>query len=318
MADETGISWADMTHNEWIGCTKVTPACDGCYAEQLMQNRHKRVVWGGERVLTKEQNRNKPLKWNREALAAGTRPFVFCSSLSDVFDNQVPAEWRARLFATIRKTPALVWLLLTKRPQNIIKLSEAAGGLPANAALGTTIEDQIRADQNVPHLYAASIRLAPLFTFVSIEPILGEVNLRSIAVTPGRFDFLPRGHDRFDALQGLGRIGWVITGGETDQGDHKARPWHPNWVRRLLDDCAATGTPFHHKQHGEWVPHGFDGQERGSSVRWLALINGEWREYAGGPVGDTVARVGKKRSGRLLDGVEHNARPYVRPIASAA
>src|SRR5690606_14613384 len=131
----------DHTFNPWIGCTKVSPACDGCYAEAMMDKRYGRVKWGapgqgaGTRERTSKGNWSKPKAWDRKAKAAGTRPFVFCSSLADVFDNQVPAEWRRDLFELIRATPNLVWLLLTKRPQLIVKLSEEVDGLPSNAAI---------------------------------------------------------------------------------------------------------------------------------------------------------------------------------------
>jgi protein gp37 len=36
MAENSLISWCDHTFNPWIGCTKISPACDGCYAAHLM------------------------------------------------------------------------------------------------------------------------------------------------------------------------------------------------------------------------------------------------------------------------------------------
>jgi protein gp37 len=105
---------------------------------------------------------------------AGTRPFVFCSSLADVFDNQVPDEWRADLFALIRDTPNLVWLLLSKRPQNIVKMVKAVGFMPSNIAFGTTVEDRQRVQANLPHLCVAA-GLRPLFLFASCEPLLGDL-----------------------------------------------------------------------------------------------------------------------------------------------
>lgn len=291
MAETTHISWADATFNPWIGCTKVSPACDGCYAEHLMANRHKRVVWGGERDRTSPGNWRGPVKWNWDALAAGTRPFVFCSSLADVFDNQVDPQWRADLFALIRVTPALVWLLLTKRPQNIIAMAEAAGGLPANAALGTTIEDQKRANMNGPALLRSGAALDPLFLFYSCEPLL-EI------IEPPM------------AMNGQ-HIAWVITGGETDQGAHKARPTHPDAFRRLRHQAASFGAAFHHKQNGEWLPAAGWYADYHTSLPLRALDNGVWREVRGDDT-DYMAKIGKARSGRMLDGVTHDARPDLR------
>ncbi|MCV9940942.1 phage Gp37/Gp68 family protein [Boseaceae bacterium BT-24-1] len=296
MAETTHISWCDHTFNPWIGCQKVSPACDGCYAEQMMASRHKRVVWGkpGQKPTysrTGQAYWREPLKWNRKAAEAGTRPFVFCASLADVFDNNVDPEWRADLFDLIDKTPHLVWLLLTKRPQNIVEMVHAAGGMPPharNVAFGTTIEDQKRANLNGPHLLKAGAALDPLFLFYSCEPLL-EI------ITPPM------------AMIGQ-HIGWVITGGETDQGDHRARPTHPDAFRRLRDQAADFGAAFHHKQNGEW-----------SSIEpewthWMTDSGafGEWsKDVAPGRITAKLKRVGKRRPGRLLDRVEHNARPEV-------
>lgn len=343
MGETTAISWCRHTFNPWIGCTKVSPACDGCYAEALMDLRYGRVQWGphGERIRTAETNWKQPLKWDRAAAKAGERPFVFCASLADVFDNQVQSEWRNDLFDLIKKTPNLVWLLLTKRPQNIIEMSEAAGGLPLNAAIGTTVEDQKRADMNVPHLLVAKTRLKPAFAFLSCEPLLGPIDLCHIPFTSG-----DQRHKQ-DALTGeallyaigkdgnpdmtvrvseprLARIDWVITGGETDQGKHKARPTHPQWFRSLRDQCAAHGVAYHHKQNGEWMPHRpVAGGDLGGDVRSGRVMivhptgqtDVEVSESTGGrntiPGSRYMARVGKKNSGRLLDGVEHNAFPAI-------
>jgi len=292
MGENSVISWTDNTWNPWVGCQKVSPACDGCYAEHLMANRMGRVEWGGPgkgagtRSRTSEHTWNEPRRWQRKAEAAGTRPFVFCASLADIFDNQVPPEWRADAFNVMRETPNLVYLLLTKRPQLIVSLGEAAGGLPPNAAIGTTIEDQLRADLNEKALVNAAWAVSPLFTFVSVEPMLGPVRLRHLYATEEQ-----------------PRIDWVITGGETDQGLHKARPSNPQWFRNLRDQCATANVPFHHKQNGEWV-----------SVSEVAGDGPHFRFDDG----RTVRRIGKHKTGRTIDGCEHNARPAVALAQEAA
>ena len=136
-----------------------------------MEDRFGRAEFGGPgkgvgtRALTSEANRRKPLAWDRKAAKDGTRPFVFCSSLADVFDSDVPPEWRADLFDTIRRTPHLVWLLLTKRPGNIKRLFASltmdkerpvgeplARHWPRNAAIGCTVVTQAEADRDIPKL----------------------------------------------------------------------------------------------------------------------------------------------------------------------
>jgi protein gp37 len=292
VGEVTAISWCDHTWNPWIGCTKVSPACDGCYAEQLMDKRHGRVEWGapgkgvGTRSRTSASTWNDPFRWHRKAEKAGTRPFVFCASLADIFDNQVPAEWRAEAFEVMRRTPRLVYLLLTKRPQNIVGLCRQAGGLPRNAALGTTVEDQKRFDTNVPALRAAKHLVDPAFAFLSCEPLLGPVA---------------------GPLHG---IDWVITGGETDQGEHKARPSHPSWFRSLRDQTDEVGAAFHHKQNGEWMPRGY-AFALGLIPEPYAPVDGRNIIAPWGSSDVVMARVGKRLSGRLVDFVLHDARPEV-------
>lgn len=325
---ETTISWTHTrapdgrpvpgyTFNPWLGCTKVSPACDGCYAENLMAIRYKRVEWGapgkgaGTRVRTSSGNWHQPVRWNRLAAESGTRPFVFCASLADVFDNQVPAEWRRDLFTLMRSTPHLVWLLLTKRPQNIVRLAEAAGGLPPSAALGVTCEDDARWDLNVPALVEAKMELQPLFAFVSAEPLLGPIFARKAPITKALRPWFGQRDEYFDPLHPRqpywARIDGIFTGGETDQGSHRARPSNPQWFRDLRDDCADTGTAYHHKQNGEWL--GWGQQLTDGSTNLLSFGKDPERYLQIGR--EIVSRVGKHRSGRLLDGIEHNAHPTV-------
>lgn len=356
MGETTKIEWADKTFNAWEGCSKVSPACDGCYAEALVAKRFGRVEWGGPgkgagtRRRTSAGNWRQPIRWNTAAEKAGTRPFVFCASLADVFDNQVDEEWRRDLFDLIRKTPRLVWLLLTKRPQNIVKMAEACGGLPANAAIGATCEDQERADKNVPALLEAKAKLSPAFAFLSCEPLLGPIDLH--AWLPGCYECAeecgwrsgeapngevcrncgimdPQGFGEFCSACGSADIGdvcpdceanvvhahpdtpnldWLITGGETDQGKHKARPTHPDWFRSLRDQCAAAGVPFLFKQWGEW-------RHAPDRAHFKETISQPWRRLDSGISGVRpafIVREGKARSGRSLDGVTHDGFPEIR------
>lgn len=314
MGEVTAISWTDHTWNPWIGCTKVSPACDGCYAEALMDTRHHRVAWGGPgkgvgtRSRTSPATWREPFRWARKAKKDGTRPLVFCASLADIFDNAVPAEWRLQAFEVMRATPELVYLLLTKRPQLIVKLAAEAGGLPANAAIGTTVEDQPSAI-NLFHLAVAARTTKPLFIFASLEPLLGPVDPRWITVPDGIAKAAGTVNlTYFNAFEGvdklgLPRLGWAITGGETDQGKHKARPTSPDWFRSLRDQCATAGVPFHFKQWGEHRPLTAAEQKQACGATLVGSDRHAPDAY--------VLRVGKTAAGRLLDGVEHNARPVL-------
>ncbi|MEY5060411.1 MAG: hypothetical protein RIS45_332, partial [Planctomycetota bacterium] len=131
MGDVTGIQWTDHTFNPWMGCQRVSPGCERCYAETLVTTRLRLPVWGPpkttERKRTAVANWRKPLAWDRAAAKAGKRARVFCASLADVFeDHPAVAPWRTELFALIEQTPHLDWQLLTKRPENLRKMLPTA------------------------------------------------------------------------------------------------------------------------------------------------------------------------------------------------
>jgi len=229
MAENSRIEWTDHTFNPWIGCTKVSPACDGCYAENLMANRLGRVEWGAgeDRRRTSESNWRKPLAWDKAASGLTGASFVFCASLADVFDNEVDDLWRRDLFKLIEATPNLTWLLLTKRIGNVIKMTDPMRGnplLPNNVAIGATIANQEEYDRDNWKLKEVKERREPVFTFGSFEPLLSPIRLDAHAPD------------------------WIITGGETDQGAHKARYANPEWFRSLKHQCASLNRSFFMKQ----------------------------------------------------------------------
>ena len=221
MGEVTAIGWTDHTFNPWIGCTKISPACDRCYAAELAA-RYGWAEWGDyPRQRTAASTWAQPRAWDRKAKRDGVQRLVFCASLADVFDNQVPAEWRADLFDLIRETPNLVWLLLTKRVGNAEAMIEAAGGLPPNVALGATMANQQEYDRDRMKLHRAKLAHKPLFTFASIEPMLGLVILDRHAPD------------------------WIICGGESGAG---ARPIDGEWVRKLRDQSLELKRMFFFKQ----------------------------------------------------------------------
>ena len=220
------IEWTNHTFNPWMGYQKVSPGCDHCYAEAMMDHRYGKVEWGphGERKRTSEQNWKKPLRWNGRARETSTRQRVFCASLADVWDNQAPKKWRADLFQLIAATPELDWQLLTKRPENISKMLPAAiAGLKPwpwrNVWLGTTCEDQIHHDRR----WRILSEIPAVVHFVSYEPALGPLVLPSRSVLPD----------------------WIICGGESGAG---ARMMAPQWARDLLCNCQNERVAFFMKQ----------------------------------------------------------------------
>jgi len=241
MAENSGIEWTHHTFNPWIGCTKISEACDHCYAAEWDKRYEGGKHWGptAPRRRTSDSNWRTPLKWNRIAGEKGIRLRVFCASLADVFDNKVDPSWRVDLFRLISETPHLDWLLLTKRPQNIHKMlpPDWGYGYP-NVWLGTTVEHQKAADKNILPLLNVPARIR----FLSCEPLLGPISLSHIHADLRHIG----GPDYFDALRWSGsKIDWVITGGES--GSH-FRPADADWFRALRDQCAAAGTAFLFKQ----------------------------------------------------------------------
>ena len=281
MAENSKIEWTHHTFNPWVGCTKISPACDNCYAE-AWSKRSGMVQWGASkhRVRTSAKNWKQPLKWNAEAEQRGVRYRVFCASLADVFDNAVESDWRRDLFSLIERTQNLDWLLLTKRISNArAMLNECAFGrwdstpLP-NVWLGATVCNQEEADRDIPKLLTtpAAVR------FLSVEPMLGHIYLDGT-------DY------HVEALAGaIERVDWVICGGESS---HNARPMQPTWARSLRDQCAEAGVPFLFKQWGEWEP--------------IFIKEG----CAFDKPGDLASMVcsGKNNAGRVLDGMLHDGYP---------
>jgi protein gp37 len=329
MASNSGIEWTDHTFNPWIGCTKVSPACDHCYAER-QDHRFGGGHWGpgAPRKRTKPGNWAKPYQWDRQAEREGTRYRVFCASLADVFDNEIPAEWREDLWELIRNTPNLDWLLLTKRIGNAgAMLPEDWGDGWGNVWMGSTVVTQEEADRDIPKLLdtPAAVR------FLSCEPLLEGIDLAYIPMGDPKELPMP-GHELWpgciNALDGrwfpanLGpqeelahshddnpKLDWVIAGGESGP---QARPIHPDWVRSLRKQCLEAEVPFFFKQWGRWTPDDgggegariviADGSSHANTEETARALD---QAYEGTPEWDSaifMAPAGKKASGRQLDG----------------
>jgi protein gp37 len=239
MAKVSAIAWTKSTFNPWIGCTKVGPGCDGCYAEAL----DRRIKYGGAthwgagvpRHRTKERYWREPLEWNAKAPGtefAGRKGFwpVFCASLADVFDNEVPDAWRFDLWTLIEWTQSLTWFIVTKRVGNVKAMVPSewyTDRFPPNVRIIATIVNQEEADRDIPKLLAL-----PCLNGISYEPALGPVDWDEYVCSPMSMD------------------GWMIVGGESNQAGHKARPFNLFWARSTLRQCAAMKIPVFVKQLG--------------------------------------------------------------------
>lgn len=264
MGKNSKIAWTHHTLNWWFGCAPVSPGCTNCYAREQFDYRWGKAKWGkGEpRVLTSERSRNQVFRWDREAEEAGERHRVFCSSLSDVFDDEVDPEWRVALWNAIRECRSLDFLVLTKRPQNVRgMLPPEWPGSFRHVWLGVTAEDQQRWRVRVPELLGIRAR----GHFVSMEPLLGSIDpeAESICNECGsrKFDYGTSDNSCGYCGSGSGEYGshdpwlrpdWLIVGGESGRD---ARPMPLMWAREVRDrredsafffkqtGSAATGKP---------------------------------------------------------------------------
>lgn len=236
--ENSTIEWTNNTFNPWVGCTEVSPACDHCYASTIAL-RFGLAEWGPDAIrrIASGDYLRQPSRWQRRASKSGKRERVFCGSMCDIFEGRRDqSEALTHLWRMIQETPNLDWQLLTKRPANIRKLVPwRPGEWPENVWFGTTIENQEWADRRIPHL----LQVPGSVRFVSVEPMLGPVDLRPHLGT------------------GEGKINWVICGGESGPQARGADEMI-TWYRDLRDQCRSVGVPFFFKQFGNFR---FDGDQ---------------------------------------------------------
>ena len=249
MAETTGIPWCRSTFNAWIGCTPVGPGCDNCYAEVGDNRFFAGGHWGpgAPRRMPSDNYWAEPFKWDRKAAATGEFWPVFCASYGDVFDNEVPQQWRERLWALIRSTPHLTWLLVTKRIGNARKMLPADWGTGyPNVWLLATVVNQEEADRDITKLLAVPAAVHGL----SMEPLLGPVSLATQYLTQqcgGEYPFPQLPSERRTKLIDL--LDWIIIGGESRQRS-PARVFKLEWAEALIGECADAGKPIFVKQMG--------------------------------------------------------------------
>jgi protein gp37 len=259
---------------------------------------------GDARQRTAESTWRNPIAWNARAEREGRRIKVFCLSLGDWLDEHVPIAWRTDLLDLIRQTPCLDWQLLTKRPQNwwdlvsaSMKAADASGRIelgswlswwldtggnarpPENVWIGVTVENQYMADARIREL----IEIPALVRFLSCEPLLEPLDLSYWLTDP----IVPQ-------------LDWVICGGETGDKKDDVRAMHPKWAQSLRDQCGEVGVPFFFKQWGDWA-------HMPERAHLKGVCAEEWRRLESDMDGIRPAlmfRVGKAKSGNLLDGKE--------------
>lgn len=338
---KSSIEWTGHTWNPTKGCSIKSPGCKNCFAMReayrfgfnpqlpvyhgLTKLVNGKPVWTGKLALAPDSTLLQPLKRKKPTT-------WFVNSMSDLFHEDIPDGWIDSVFAVMALTPQHTYQILTKRADRMREYFAAetransingaiwsALGTPRgskikhggnwrcalplpNVWLGISCERQQEADERIPLL----LQTPAAIRFISAEPLLGPIDLTALTLSgvSSKFDALKQGATysskpdggRFYHISDQQTLDWVIVGGESGPD---AWPMHPDWARSLRDQCEDAGVPLFFKQWGAFSPY---------------LTGPGARANVAGGDGATLkmTRVGKKRAGRLLDGVEYNGMPGAR------
>lgn len=241
----TKIEWTQKVWNPVTGCTKVSEACQNCYAE-VMARRLQKMPGSADKYRNGFQptihvsSLGEPLEWKKPTM-------VFVCSMGDLFHKEVSFEFIDDVMRVIEECPQHTFQLLTKRAKRMFEYfyNHRKVAIPQNVWLGVTCENSSHKDRiDYLRLLSAPVR------FISCEPLLGNMNDIN-----------------------LDGIDWVITGGESGSC---ARRTPVDWFRGLRDACLRWNTPFFFKQWGAWSEDGI----KQSKYKNGSLLDGrEWKEY---------------------------------------
>lgn len=237
--NNTGIIWTERTWNPMSGCHVVSEGCKFCFAKTLAENRRGTAAFPNGFDLTLRPHKMvEPIKLKSPTL-------IFVNSMSDMFWEKVPNDYRHKIIDVMERTPMHQYQVLTKRPENMLKFSRERQ-LPDNFWAGTTVDnDRWKHRIDILRKVKASLH------FISAEPLIGPIT------SPD-----------------LGGIDWLITGGESGvhlwdeqiahrralvRYDREAKKWvvrddRAQWIRHLRDVSVAAGVKFFHKQWGGHYP----------------------------------------------------------------
>ena len=292
----TSIEWCKnpdgsmgSTWNPVTGCRPDYPCWDHCYARRMANRLAGRYGYDKDdpfKVTFHPDKLDELLRWKKPRT-------IFVCSMGDLFAHGVKRQWQNAVFNIMLAETPHTFILLTKRVKEVGEyLSQLyMPDFGESLVIGTSVSTQAEWDERVPLL----CQIPAQRRVVSVEPMLGPIHIWPWT--------------NLDGTQSLKEIHGILCGGESGPG---ARPMHPDWVRSLRDQCKEAGVAFHFKSWGEWAP--FDDwrdklterqlYENNPVVRWVRL---DGQDTLCGPnEGLPMIRVGKKRSGRLLDGREHN------------
>lgn len=321
------IGWLNLpdykgeTWNPIIGCSKISDGCQNYYAEKMafrLANIPSTAYymevtralpkeakgWNGNTEL-RHLSIDKPIHWRKPRV-------IFVCSMGDLFHETVQFEWIDKVMSVIGKCPQHIFTILTKRPENAFAYYQSRGITkpPLNLWFGVTAENQQEANKRIPQL----LNIPTAVHFVSLEPMLGGIKLELVDLEHGAHDFLTGTvfcPGMNEPATTNNKLDWVICGGESG---HKARPMHPDWVRSIRDQCKEAETPFFFKQWGEWIPAMLIPEEWGHPAdvkgkhSWVNKLDGK---DTGEGEGEMTIKVGKHKSGNLLDGVKYEEYPKI-------
>jgi protein gp37 len=239
MSTKSRIEWTEQTWNPTVGCSKVTPGCDNCYAEAMARRLQAMGVKGyekGFRLTLLPERLDEPLRRKRPAV-------YFVNSMSDLFHEQIPDAYIKQIFDVIRKASRHTFQILTKRAERMVDFFQGYGEAPPNAWIGVTVENRTHGLPRVDLLRRVDARIR----FLSMEPLLEDL---------GNID--------------LTDIHWVIVGGESGP---MARPMRPEWPSRIKRQCDSQNVAFFFKQWGGW---GQDGKKRAKKQNGRLLEGRTW------------------------------------------
>jgi len=268
MAD-TKIEWANKVWNPVTGCSKISPGCLNCYAERMAKRLAGRFGYPVDNhfsVTIHPHRLGEPAAWRKSKR-------VFVCSMADLFHEEVPVEFLLQIFGRMNAAKHHIFMLLTKRPENVLDFCMQVGlvpsGLPSpfcstpsgeawpkNVGLGCTAENQEMADKRIPIL----LQIPAEVRFVSIEPMLGSVDISSfMGSVSGCTINCPTTKNSCRAQSGdcrlsvhtLRGIDWVICGGESGP---KARYMNPEWASSIKRQCKKNNVPFFMKQMSGKTP----------------------------------------------------------------
>jgi len=237
----TRIEWADKVWNPITGCTKISEGCRNCYAERwaLTRLKYNEKYKNGFKVTYHEDALQEPFRWKKPSR-------VFVCSMGDLFHEDIPFHFIDGVFEIMIYLQRHIFLILTKRPQRVLEYYKSslifdALGEWEHIWIGVSCEDQKTANERISIL----LNTPAAFRFVSLEPLLGPVNLNNIKVNGVFTSALTQG------VLVKEKLDWVIAGGESGPN---ARPMHPKWLVDIINDCRKAKVPFFFKQWGKWAP----------------------------------------------------------------